>query len=67
MLKVDELGFIPKKQMIKYQSKITHAIFETYKGDEAEEVYEAMLEMAEAWGVSRFYSRKRQSEKEENK
>lgn len=54
IMKVDETGFTPKKQMLKYQNKITKAIFNTYKYDEAEEIYEAMLEMAEAWGMSRF-------------
>ena len=63
MLKVDETGFVPNKQMIKYQNKIMHAIFETYKGDEAEEIFEALLEMEEAWTFARYRAEKQLREK----
>ena len=53
MIGVDEIGFMPKKEMLKCQRKIEKAIFEMYPNGEAEDIFEALIEMETAWSFSR--------------
>lgn len=52
--KVDKDGFMPRTRMNKHTSKIEQAIFATYGyGKEGQELFDALLELREAWGGSK--------------
>lgn len=52
--KVDKDGFMPRAKMNTYASKIEQAIFTTYGcGKEGQELFNALLELREAWGGSK--------------